>query len=1726
MIMSEHTKVSHAGSDTQNVATVLPTPVEITGPLDSQSGQDNKQFAQSKYAKQKRWKDKNGDNKDKRAKQRIFSKVRKDAQNDRTKLGPQAGIEGFVETVSEDGSVHSTHEEHTHSEEYDKYYFMKRLAGKAVSAGKVDQVVKNFKCNKAKSDVEEQEKGQYLQKVWDRNYQDPFCEIKLLFRQMGVKEDEKILGIFENIGVLYVKLSRDKTWLDVSTTLFLYAKTHTQRSAITLVYECLKSAFYNIETELEPQAGVPAPSWLTKLRDANMNWALIRNNPAFSKITKLLSICVALGLCEITLCGFDMSSMDMFAKSASKTQYGAADLISAAMSTFVHFMECGYLCFATRSWKPLLYGDLDTQRFNDLYQKCMLNIEYHRCGNLFNFSGLHEVDFAKDLDECLRLSENLSRLSVGSYEKASFLRYRDKIVGWKADFEQSRMTGGLRVAPYTIGIFGQTAVGKSSLANILMVYVLKSNGFDASDDRLVTINEADKYDSNMRSSVTGVFIDDLGNTKEKYVTEAPTAKLIRYCNNVKNYAVMASVEQKGKVAIEPKVVVITKNVKDSCATVYSNEPTSITRREHITLTVTVRPEFATGDMLDPVKVQRMNLHTDPIPDLWLITVERTKLIKSAVLGRSPAIGWEIVDNMVDVSVYTLIRWLKSNTAKYYNSQNALVAVSGKLSEKMTLCQYCSLPTKMCTCQVHLAATLIQKWARKHTKLHSQAGLSVAHLRQAYSAYSGTQRIINSARTATRTWLPIAHVAVQGVDRVLQTRMHERLRWIEQHWYIRIWAMLPSGFIDVDAMTNLLLFQHLVSNPYVLTSIYAILFTCIFWIVYLSFSVPQIILTVFIPIYLLCVSLAIERRVLYDRLLSERTHVELITSQFRESHVFKVGSMCAGLVTIYYLARMVISMRSLNKDGQSVMQKLAHEIYPQGALDPDSEDEIEMRDLQQNVWAVPKVTPRPVSQKMRTTTSQQLCDKVFKNLVHVTITNSSGKKFTTNAFFLCSNMMLLPNHVMVEDELHANILRNDSPGGKFQCILSREYSYKIPTQDLCVMWVPNGGDWVDLTDYLNIERPRDTIARFVHKDAHGARKDSKIFCTVDEQRSVSHGPFQGARYHLEFPTFKGLCMSVVTTDGKFPGIYGFHVAGKDGTTLGCCACPIKSELECAIMEVCKIPGVIKSMSSGTLEDTVLGVQYYEGESIHVKSPLNFIPEGTDSTFVAYGSVIGRAKYYSEVVPTPISKIVEEVCGVPQQWGKPQFGTGYPWQKALVKRVTPSCGVEGVFLKWAVTDYSATLITRIRDFKNLVKEIVPLTREETVNGIIGKRFIDKMPGNTSIGFPFTGPKSQYYVEVPVPDDPTRQECVDLPPEFWTEVERIEEIYLSKEERGYPILKACLKDEPTLLTKDKVRDFLALPVSFQLLVRKYFLPIARVMSMLPLYSECAVGINAHGPEWQELHEYVTQYGSDRILAGDYKAYDLKMPAQLSQAAFSVFINVATAFGYNKEQLCIMRGIATDLTYPTVAYNGDLIGFHNTNPSGHNLTVYINCVVNSLLLRCAFCASYGVHKTIRFREVCALMTYGDDCMSSVNPLYPDFNHCTVARYLSDRGMEFTMPDKTSDPIPYLSIETCDFLKRKSVFHPALKLHLGALDEMSIFKSLHSVLRSTSVTTEEQSIMNIDGAVREFFAHGKDQYEVRRAQMIEIAKRSGLEHACKELYFTYEDRIGKWREQYESTDG
>lgn len=1543
----------------------------------------------------------------------------------------------------------------------------------------------------------------------------------------GIPLDYITLNRIENLGALFIAAKDCTTVSGFLGTVFLYLKTHYTKSVSNTVADYLSNL---LDAEFNAQSGEfgvksekEKPKWLLLLKDLQENWTLVIRNEGFKKISHIMSLCLALGLCDSADLDFRIGGMKMFSIGAFAKHASAIDLIDAVFETIVYFAEGGYACFERGSIKPLLYGNMENEEFEEAYSKCLRCHEYAKCGNLEKYEKMSENDYEALLAKCIEKATMLKNTCRGIVEKNILARKVDVLRQWQATFRQTRVQGGLRDSPYSIGVFGGTAVGKSTIANILMVTTLMYNNYCAHDDRIVTLNESDKFMSNYRSFTNGVLIDDIGNTKPEFVERAPTSLMIQLVNNVRMYANMAEADMKGKVSVEPKVVIGTKNVKDSCATVYSNEPASVTRRDRITLTCKVKKEYAVHDMLNEDKIlAAFPAGTPLIPSFWDITVEKSYPITNGTKGKAATVGWEVVlfqgKPLQDIGLPELIRWIAHDSKKFYANQTQFVEKNNNLAKKIQLCPECRHPTPdVCVCKVQTKTFLHKMDERCITGYctRCEAHHREEEVEEDILDHQIGERFVKAMMPKVhkwdKWWKPRIAYWTEEIETKSIELLLERLDWLENSRWVCWTNWVPKEWIEKPWMKNVVwlsrkrdlqerirrsYFNHLLGIG-----------LCIMASIFIS---SIFLLTLYFPLAGISGVVEFEKKKMYSQVAADNEAMPKVFKMYRDRHIKWITGACVAVAALYAVAQIYKAFKVVP--------------VPQGNLAPKSMTEVVERDSEVNPWAGVKVSAMPCSEKSKTTTPDRLEQMVQDNLCHMTITlDDKGKTRTLecDAFFPKSNVAIVPQHMWKADDIKAKFTRHDPSviGGNFECYLYRKHSIDIPNTDLSVVWVPNGGDWKDLTDYLPLQRFANVPARLTYKQRDGTCVGSKLMMEVGEVVTFA-AEFFGSKYNLQFETFEGLCIAPLITETKGPLIGGFHLGGKNGETRGCSGLLLKEEFTNAFEKLKSVSGVVLSKSSGTIPKELYDVQFFEGTDVHPRSPINFLPEGTNCKY--YGQVKGRASYYSEVEPTVISEHVADVCGVPQKWGGPKFRKGWPWQASLQHSTKPSCGIEGSLLELAAEDYYQGLLRTLNDLPDLKLSVKPLTEMETVCGIDGLRFIDKMPPSTSIGFPLSGPKSNFLTLLDPTGHPTHQCPAELDQRFWDHAYDMEKLYLQGE-RAYPIFKACLKDEPTKLTKDKVRVFQGAPVALQLLVRKYYLPIARVLSMLPLSSECAVGVNAQGPEWDQLAKHIMRFGKDRILAGDYSKYDLRMPAQVMFVAFRIMMDLAKECGYSERDLLIMEGVATDICYPLMAYNGDLIQHYGSNPSGQNLTVYVNSIVNALLFRCAY---YHVTKdrenVPEFRDVCSLITYGDDAKSSVHEDFPEFNHISVAKFLEERDMKFTMPDKESEPTPYMTDEEADLLKRANVYSEDTKLIMGALDEDSIFKSLHATLKSKALTREQQAMQNIDGGLREWFPHGREVYEKRREQMQRVAERADIIHGCSLVHETYDDRLQKWKEKYE----
>lgn len=413
--------------------------------------------------------------------------------------------------------------------------------------------------------------------------------------------------------------------------------------------------------------------------------------------------------------------------------------------------------------------------------------------------------------------------------------------------------------------------------------------------------------------------------------------------------------------------------------------------------------------------------------------------------------------------------------------------------------------------------------------------------------------------------------------------------------------------------------------------------------------------------------------------------------------------------------------------------------------------------------------------------------------------------------------------------------------------------------------------------------------------------------------------------------------------------------------------------------------------------------------------------------------------------------------------------------------------------------------LRDVLPFVGAARPLTLDESINGT-AHPFVNSVPFRTSAGFPHSGPKGRLMESVEIgPDGSVLKR--KLGSELQLDYERKLSLYLQGERAG-AIYQAHLKDEPRKQSKidtAKTRVFSGGQYTHQLLLRQLLLPVVANLMKHPTRWECAIGVNPMSKQWEQLHEYLKGH-SDNLFAGDYKAFDKSIPAVLLASSFYVLIEAAAAsyqtFTVNGMELTVDEFrdlcwiVVSDVINPITIFNGDVIILTCSNPSGQAFTAVSNSIANSVLQR--MCYAFLYVSLDDFRDFVHPINLGDDNTVSVSEERKRFNHTAFANYLGDRQMTYTMADKESASVPFISMEEADFLKRKWKTHPykGVDRVFAPLDPQSIRKQLVLAVESKEVNQEFQLSQSIFAALLEMVHHGPEEYQRFQTFILDMLER------------------------------
>lgn len=570
------------------------------------------------------------------------------------------------------------------------------------------------------------------------------------------------------------------------------------------------------------------------------------------------------------------------------------------------------------------------------------------------------------------------------------------------------------------------------------------------------------------------------------------------------------------------------------------------------------------------------------------------------------------------------------------------------------------------------------------------------------------------------------------------------------------------------------------------------------------------------------------------------------------------------------------------------------------------------------------------------------------------------------------------------------------------------------------------------------------------------------------------------------TKKGMCGSpylMETPQG--PVLLGIHIAGKG------------SKSECLFFDSETIKSFVgkNEIVAGEPALSAESAQREVGD-LSKKSVFRYIDNGSASV---YGSFTGfKIAPKSRVGHTPMNPFLQGK-GYSTKYTSPTMSGWKPWRIAALDLVNPVTDIDMSSLKVVTSSFAKQILTELhKDELNMLTVYDDFT---ALNGAAGVTYVDKINRSTSAGNPWK--KSKKYFLSAIPPRGDNLEPVEASPEIMDRMKEIIQQYKDGK-RAHPNFCAHLKDEPVTFAKreiGKTRVFSGAPFDWSLVVRKYFLSSIRVIQRNKFVFEAAPGTICQSSEWGDIYNYLVTFGTDQIVAGDYKAYDKRMPPAFILAAFEVMITLCIeSKNFDDEDIRIMRGIAEDTAYPLTDFNGDLVEFYGSNPSGHPLTVIINSLVNSLYMRYVYYMLSPKDEVDDFKKYVKLMTYGDDNIMGVSKEIPWFSHTSIQNTLGRMGITYTMADKQSESVPYIDISKASFLKRTWRYEEELKSYLCPLEHDSIEKSLMVWTRSKTICWEEQAIAVISSAIQEYFFYGEKTYHKRMKLFKDMISDLGIE--------------------------
>jgi hypothetical protein len=390
--------------------------------------------------------------------------------------------------------------------------------------------------------------------------------------------------------------------------------------------------------------------------------------------------------------------------------------------------------------------------------------------------------------------------------------------------------------------------------------------------------------------------------------------------------------------------------------------------------------------------------------------------------------------------------------------------------------------------------------------------------------------------------------------------------------------------------------------------------------------------------------------------------------------------------------------------------------------------------------------------------------------------------------------------------------------------------------------------------------------------------------------------------------------------------------------------------------------------------------------------------------------------------------------------------------------------------------------------------PYEKEVAMYGAEGIKFVDQLNMSSGTGHGYKGTKRDLFN----PTNPTAEAMYAM---FNKRCDHITSQWSSGILTA-PIYTTCLKDEPISEAKQaagKIRVFSMSPVDATVAARQFLLSYCRTAQRNPFVFEQAVGMNCHSSGWGNIARYLYNMGGkNRQIAGDYIQFDCALQAALLEEVRRVLLGLFALSGnYSAADLRAAACAIADIVNPTVDFFGTIVGLKGMNPSGNMITVHVNGLSNSILLRYVFAVlskqNASAVSVMDFRKHVHAITYGDDHVCGVSEEIPWYNQNAIAKAFAAIGIGYTDARKSTVFPDYEEWDDITFLKRRFIWSDDVHDYLAPLD-VAVFGKMLCMSRIKNMNEHDVAGATLMAFVYEQFHHGRAAYDLACEQARECA--------------------------------